>query len=240
MLAEEQWEEWDTGQWETVLTDGATSVMMFAGDLRLNAQAAKQLKLLNQPPITVAQKVVKHVCRYGGPFEGRQGILASGHAEVLSHLAEIDTRAVVDQITRSLDGVEDLVSITGDARRHLVRALEKITFKNDTFEDGAQLLLRLAAAENEGWTNNATGQFVALFQVIGGNTEADGTTRLALLDEFSKGPEDQDAAATAMALAKGYMGEALESVLPILLSRFSGIARPLIGSAIISAKRGYI
>ena len=191
-LAEQQWKEWGKGQWETVLTDGAMSVMMFDGDLRLNAQAAKQLKLLNQSPITVAQEVVKHVCRYGGPFEGLQGILAPGHAEVLSHLAEIDTRAVVGQIGRSLDGVEDLASITGDARRHLVWALEKIAFPNNTFEDGAYLLLRLAAAENEGWANNATGQFVALFQVIGGNTEADSTTRLALLDEFSKGNDVKD------------------------------------------------
>ena len=205
-LAEQQWKEWGKNQWETVLTDGAPSAMMFADDLSLNAQAAKHLKFLNQPPLTIAQEVVKHVCRYGGPFEGRQGILAPGHAEALSHLAEIDAGTVADQITRSLDA-EDLFSITGDPRKHLVWLLEKIAFKNDTFEDGAQLLLRVAAAENEQWDKlflNTTEQFVALFPLYLGNTEADGTTRLALLDDLSEASDitDKEKEILIKALAK--------------------------------------
>ena len=200
-LAEQQWKEWDKDQWETVLTDGAPSAMMRTGELRLNAQAAKHLKFLNQLPIT--QKVVKHVCRYGGPFEGRQGILAPGHAEALSHLAEIDTGTVADQITRSLDGIEDLSSITGDVRRHLVWALEKIAFPSDTFEKGAQLLLRLAAAENEECVNNATGQFIALFPLYLADTEADGTQRLNLLDTLAKTNDIREKKVLIKALAEG-------------------------------------
>ena len=212
-LAEQQWKEWDKDQWETVLTDGAPDAMIRTGELRLNAQAAKHLKFLNQPPLTIAQEVVKHVCRYGGPFEGQQGILAPGHAEALSHLAEIDTGAVADQITRSLDGVEDLVSIARYARRHLVWALEKIAFPSDTFEKGAQLLLRLAAAENEKCVNNATGQFMALFPLYLAGTEADGTQRLSLLDNLSKTNDIREKKVLIKALAEGLRLHSLRRVL---------------------------
>ena len=68
---------------------------------------------------------------------------------------------------------------------------------------------------------------------------------------LGKGPDDPDAAATAMALAKVVATlpdvdydykkeEALQTVLPILLSKFSGIAWQLIGSAIISTERVYV
>ena len=66
-----------------------------------------------------------------------------------------------------------------------MEALEKIAFDAESFETGAQLLLRLALAENEPYGNNATGQFVALFPVVLGNTAADGPMRLRLLDNLS-------------------------------------------------------
>lgn len=182
-LAERQWKDWREPRWDEVLTDSSQPTV-FADDLSLNVQAAKQLKLLNT--LDISRDVVKHVCRHGGPFDGREGIRAPGHTEVLSRLAEIDTSIVAEQIRRSLADVEDLSTIAGDARRHLVWALEKIAFESETFEDGARLLLSLAAAENEDWGNNATGQFVALFPLLLGGTEADGSQRLDLLDALSE------------------------------------------------------
>ena len=182
-LAERQWKDWSEYRWDEVLTDSSKPTM-FADDLSLNVQAAKQLKLLNT--LDISGDVAKHVCRHGGPFHGQEGLLASGHAEVLSRLAEIDTSVVAGQIDRSLANVENLSIVTGDARRHLVWALEKIAFESETFEEGARLLLRLAAAENEDWNNNATGQFVALFPLLLGGTEAEGTQRLDLLDTLSE------------------------------------------------------
>ena len=182
-LAARQWKEWSEYRWDEVVTDSSKPTM-FADDLSLNVQAAKQLKLLNT--LDISRNVVKHVCRHAGPFDGLEGLLDSGHAEVLSRLAEIDTGIVVGQIDRSLANVEDLSIIAGDARRHLVWALEKIAFESETFEAAARLLLRLAAAENEDWGNNATGQFVALFPMLLGGTAADGNQRLDLLDVLSE------------------------------------------------------
>lgn len=170
-LAERQWREWHQDTWDRILT----------GDTRLKAPVARQLALINETEIAGA--VVKQVCRFNGPLDGFAGLSAAGNAEVLSSLAEIDPQVVVAQIERSLDDIEDLSVVDGNMRRHIVRALEKIAFHPDTFEDGARLLLRLAVAENETWVNNATGQFAGLFPMILGSTAADGNARLSVLEE---------------------------------------------------------
>lgn len=203
-LAEQQWQEWSRDTWDKVLADSFSSTIKLLDspiqidELGLHVQAAKQLKLLNQ--LKIAQDVVKHVCRDGGPLDNLQGNLTAGHAEVLSYLAEVNPSAVAEQIERLLNDVEDLSIIAGGSRSHLVRALEKIAFPRDTFEDGARLLLRLAvAAENQEYANSVTGQpmvlfsanhaperFIALFPLLLGGTQANGTQRLNLLRDLSE------------------------------------------------------
>jgi hypothetical protein len=56
-------------------------------------------------------------------------------------------------------------------RRNIVWALEKIAWWKDTFESATNLLIKLADAENETWSNNATGVFISLFQTYLGGTE---------------------------------------------------------------------
>ena len=117
-LAERQWNEWHGNTWDKVLTDISTSTL-FVGDPSLGVLVAKQLRHLNT--VDVSQKVVEHVCRYGGPFDRMDGILVKGHAEVLSQLAEIDTGIVAGLLERLLVGVNGLADIIGETRKHLVR-----------------------------------------------------------------------------------------------------------------------
>ena len=172
-LAERQWQEWSYAEWDNVL----------AGDTHpyLRTSAARQLALLNTTE--TARQVTDHVCRPDGPFDDLARLSGTAYAEVLSSLAEIDPSIVAERIERFLDDVGDLTEIKGNIRRHLVWALEKIAFAPQTFKDGARLLLRLAIAENESFSNNATGQFKELFHVILGSTAADGDARLSLLEE---------------------------------------------------------
>lgn len=181
-LAARQWRRWGKTDRRRVLGGEATSP-----DLKVSA--AKQLALLNDTAL--GQKVVSDVCGAGGPFDGRDGLLRPGHAEVLYSLAQIDPSSVADLIGRSLDEVADLRSLPDKVRRGLVRILEKIAFAAESFDAGARLLLRLAVSETEHWTNNATGQFKALFPVLLGNTAADGEARLALLEDL-RGSQDPD------------------------------------------------
>jgi hypothetical protein len=174
-LAERQWNVWSDGEQEAVLTSDAHPALAI--------RAAKQLSLLNTT--STAQKIVRHVCRRGGKLE-RELLQRPQMAEVVSRLAEVDALAVVEMLDRVLGSTNDLEQISGDTRRHIVWALEKIAFAKGTFEAGALLLLRLAVRENETWGNNATGQFKALFPVLLGDTEADGKMRLDVLEQAAK------------------------------------------------------
>lgn len=174
-LAERQWRQWD-GRWDDIL----------AGSLNLHLRrgAARQLALLNNRDISL--EVVRYVCRLNGPFATLEGLQREGTAEILSSLAEIDALAVVTLLERVIGCLprEQLKQISGDVRRHIVWALEKIAFVEGTFERGALLLLDLAVAENEKWGNNSTGQFKDLFPVFLGGTVAGAEPRLRLLKEL--------------------------------------------------------
>ena len=172
-LASRQWKRWRR----------ETRVKVLVGDTSpgLKVLAARQLALLDAKD--VAGQMLDDLCRPGGPLDSWESMSADGHPHVLSALAEIDPRPVVDLIDRVLAGLPDLTVIAGDARRQLVVALERTAFDPATFKDSARLLLRLALAENEMWANNATGQFAGLFPMILGGTAADGETRLELLKE---------------------------------------------------------
>ena len=172
-LAERQWGmEWDARRWDEILGGDTPTDLKIA--------AAKILALLNSSP--VAKEVVSHVLRRRGPFADSNRLLQPGQMRVFEQLAEIDERAVSECIEGALAQVADLKSIRGDVRRSLVEVACRIAFSPVTLPEGARLLLRLAVAENETWANNATGSFESLFPSRLGNTAADGTARLKVLE----------------------------------------------------------
>jgi DNA-binding transcriptional regulator YiaG len=175
-LGEQQWRRWDEARWDQVLAGD------LPGDLRV--RAATQLALLNDRPIST--DVVRHVCRFNGPFASLDGMQREGASQIISALAEIDADTVMDMLDRVFGSlsIEQLKAVEDDARRHLVWALEKMAFREETFEKAALLLLSLAVAENETWGNNATGQFKDLFPVFGASTAAGPMGRLQVLDEL--------------------------------------------------------
>lgn len=76
-------------------------------------------------------------------------------------------------------------------RRNIVWVLEKNAWWEDTFSSAASLLLKLADAENESWSNNATGAFIALFQTYLGGTEVPVWERFSVLkDALLSGNKD--------------------------------------------------
>ena len=189
-LAARQWKQWRQETWIRVLA-GDTS----AG---LKVLAARQLTILDTTD--VARDVLEVLCQQGGPLDSWERVSADGHGVVLSALAEIDPRPVVDLIERVLGGLADLTVVDGDTRRQLVVALEKVAFDAATFKNGARLLLDLALAENETWANNATGQFAGLFPMILGGTAADGESRLTVLREAAavEDPAQREIVANAL------------------------------------------
>lgn len=99
-------------------------------------------------------------------------------------------------LTRPQEGLQFLMRTLGprskeelfafhEGRQHVVRALKKIARHRDLFRDAANLLLALAEAENQRYSNNASGEFAELFSLGVGQmspTEADPAFRLPVLD----------------------------------------------------------
>jgi hypothetical protein len=67
------------------------------------------------------------------------------------------------------------------SRRNLVRALQIMAWEEKTFFDAAPLLLKLAAAENETWANNASGEFSQLFALYLSGTTVPAMDRLVVI-----------------------------------------------------------
>ena len=169
-LAVRQWYEWRPSKWDKVLAGGVSP--------SLSLRAARRLAMLNNTDI--AQKVATHTCRAGGPLDEILEDASSVRIKMLTPLAETSAKAVAEFLERALDQFGDKSEIRGAAE--ISQALNKIAFHPDTFEDGARLLLRLAARSERNIDDHVDHGFIDLFPVYLGNTSANGKARLAFLD----------------------------------------------------------
>lgn len=97
------------------------------------------------------------------------------------HLAPDATMEHLDSLLAS-NSIDELAAFDS-GRRYTIWALEKLVFRRQTFDPAARLLLKLGAAENEDWSNNASGQFIGLFQLYLSGTEATPEEKLLVLDD---------------------------------------------------------
>jgi hypothetical protein len=103
-----------------------------------------------------------------------------GSARLLHVAAIIDPALAMDIVESTMAGrsTEELRDGLMQGRRGFVNALEVLIWFDETFERAASALLRLALAENETWSNNATGAIQGVFQVYLGGTSTAYTRRL--------------------------------------------------------------
>ncbi len=81
--------------------------------------------------------------------------------------------------------IADRKRVDGAARRIAVSTLVRLAWRSEVFPDAAKALALLAEAENETWANNATAEFVGLFQIFLGGTAVPYLERLQVLDDLS-------------------------------------------------------
>lgn len=113
-------------------------------------------------------------------------------SQVFSRIIHLAPDAAMEHVSNLLGEktVDELLEFN-DGRRQLVWALEKLVFRRQTFAPAAKLLLLLGAAETEKYGNNATGQFVSLYQLYLSGTEATPDEKLAVLDEGLSSTDDR-------------------------------------------------
>lgn len=134
-----------------------------------------------------AKPITRRLFGDEGPLKDRRNApRTDSGSRIFYALARADPRAALEY----LEGAShtwtesDICSLTGHGRRNLVYALEQIMFESELFERGGKILRRLAEAENEQWSNNATGVFCEMFAMGTGHmarTLASPQDRLPLL-----------------------------------------------------------
>ncbi|MFK8056262.1 MAG: hypothetical protein AB8F78_09115 [Saprospiraceae bacterium] len=142
----------------------------------LGEELCNQIAMLDFLP--EAQKLTEDLCGPQAPF-GRAEVLNSKEgSRLFRSLAEVNPQVASDTLFFHYGDADiDTLKNVREGRRQFVWTLEKLCFREDTFEKSAKVLLNFAAAENENISNNATGQFIGLYQLILPGTSVNLATR---------------------------------------------------------------
>jgi triacylglycerol esterase/lipase EstA (alpha/beta hydrolase family) len=122
---------------------------------------------------------------FGGesPFIQAEELFTEKGSKLFRAFVDVNPKSTSDALYHILSKYshEQILSIDGNIRRNLVWGLEKLCFHEDFFEKSAWCMLLLASAENEHWSNNATGMFAQLFRVNLSGTQASPNIRFEVL-----------------------------------------------------------
>ncbi len=135
----------------------------------------------------LASKIVEDLLGPNGPFQNSEYLNTREGSRFFLALTEADPKSALKCLMRTI-GIcdkEDLLQFT-IGRRDVIWALEKIAIWRELFVDAAWLLLALGEAENEPYSNNASGVFARLFSPGRSRvapTEASPAERLPILKE---------------------------------------------------------
>lgn len=175
-------------------------------DRKLLTEAfSEQMKYLgyDDKAIFIIEKIVGP----NSPFDNAEVLNTELGSRLFRSFVEVNPVAISKNLSRvfSLKTREQLMGIK-EGRRNLVWVLEKLCFDKRTFIDGAKIMYSFAVAENETWSNNATGQFIHLFNIMLPGTEADLTERWKIIQWGlnQSGKEYHELAVKAMSVGLNY------------------------------------
>ncbi|BFM44267.1 hypothetical protein CFS9_29080 [Flavobacterium sp. CFS9] len=153
---------------------------------------AKRMKYLNfnAKAVQITDKLVDKF----GPFHDAKVLNTELGSRLFRSFVEVNPVATANALWDIFGKMpkSELLKIN-EGRRNLVWSLEKLCFDNRAFQQSAKTLFLFARAENESWSNNATGVFIHLFKILLPGTEANLIDRFDVLkwcfafeDEHSK------------------------------------------------------
>ncbi|GEC72688.1 hypothetical protein SAMN05443543_10766 [Flavobacterium flevense] len=153
----------------------------------LSKAFAEQMKYLgyNDKAVQIVEKIIGN----DSPFDNAEVLNTELGSRLFRSFVEVNPVAVAQNFKRQFSNktTEELLKIK-EGRRNIIWTLEKLCFDNRTFKDSAKILLQFAIAENETWSNNATGQFLHLFNTHLSGTEANLSERWEIIEwALSKG-----------------------------------------------------
>lgn len=198
---------------ELLANDLAAEVFKASADLittlwlRLNSSAQDRLlrRLIGLSDDPAIAPLLDDILSESGWFHTLEDLRAQ--ARRFRTLAEARPRAALQTLQRLLGHLDVSTlrdSVEGELRREIVWSLEALALRADTFPGAANLLLRLAEAENENISNNATGVFHGLFHWHYLEVAAPHSERLDFLFKAAR-----DSSPTRRKLVAGAAGEAV-------------------------------
>lgn len=122
----------------------------------------------------------------GGPFATLASYNDAGGTSLFFAVAQANPKAALRRFAIALgrEAVETRKKFMGESRRTAIHRLEQLSVPAETFFEAADCLLMLAEAENEDWSNNATGVFVSLFSLGYGPIAASELSPVAKIDHL--------------------------------------------------------
>lgn len=138
--------------------------------------------------ISVADKLLHD----GGRFGSIEALNSEFGSKCFDALVHVVPDSAAETLSREISkkSIKELLDLN-EGRSYLVTALEKLVFRTQSFPIAARILLRLAAAENQTWSNNSTGAFCQLFNLELSGSEVEPIEKFAVIDEALKINEDE-------------------------------------------------
>jgi hypothetical protein len=168
--------------WDNIASAQAIEIVNKVASAGLSEQFCDQISKLHFSK--KAQQLTEDLCGEKGPFGDAEVLNSEEGSRLFRSLVEVNPQATIDALERAFGGwTREQMLKVGPGRRNLVWSLEKLCWWAETFPKAAKLMLRLAAAENESWSNDATGQFKQLFQIYLPGTQANLNERLRIARE---------------------------------------------------------
>jgi hypothetical protein len=183
-LSEKWWREIERDDAQRLFADPD-----MPGDLK----AALGRQFTNLSGVERAQEIVRRLTEPNAPFGRAEVLNTQQGSRVFRSLAEVNPEAALEALMREFGSMpeERLREDVGPGRRSLIWALEVIVFNERLFLRAARLLSLLALAENEKIGNNATAQYLQLFQPVLAGTEAFPVLRIAEVDRCLRSSDER-------------------------------------------------
>ncbi len=168
--------------WDTTSPDKISGLLETEMPGQLEDSFCNQVSKLDFLPR--AKQLAAKLCGEQSPFGRAEVILSDRGSRLFRYFVEVNPVITANSIRRAIGTLSDakLLNMVGATRRNLVVSLEKLCFREETFETAGWSLMRLAMNESESWSNNATGLFKQLFRVFVSGTSAPPKVRLRLID----------------------------------------------------------
>lgn len=108
-------------------------------------------------------------------------------ANIILQLSKINNKLIAEKLDDLFKNAEyDDLRENLTSRRELISALQHVIWEEETFEEGMNVLLKLAIAENESYANNATGIFCEKFPIYLPGTSTSLNNRMNYLKKLNE------------------------------------------------------